>query len=67
MWSVDNYLGSGFAYDLDKVIEKIDNVESPVIRSLALDLFILERMSITTLGTAKENRLVDKLIKKYLS
>jgi predicted Zn-dependent peptidase len=67
IWSVDNYLGSGLIYDIDKIIEKIDKVESPVIRSLALDLFIPERMSITTLGTAKENRLVDKLIKKYLS
>lgn len=67
IWCVDNYLGSGFIYDIDKIVEKIDKVESPVIRSLALDLFIPERMSITTLGTAKENRLVDKLIKKYLS
>jgi predicted Zn-dependent peptidase len=67
IWSVDNYLGSGFSYDIDKIVEKIDKVESPIIRSLALDLFIPERMSITTLGTAKENRLVDKLIKKYLS
>ncbi len=67
IWSVDNYLGSGFVYDLDKIIDMIDKVESPVIRSLALDLFIPERMSITTLGTAKENKLVDKLIKKYLS
>lgn len=67
IWSVDNYLGSGLTYDIEKVVEKIDKVESPIIRSLALDLFIPERMSITTLGTAKENRLVDKLIKKYLS
>jgi predicted Zn-dependent peptidase len=67
IWCVDNYLGSGFIYDIDKIVEKIDKVESPIIRSLALDLFIPERMSITTLGTAKENRLVDKLIKKYLS
>jgi predicted Zn-dependent peptidase len=67
IWCVDNYLGSGFIYDVEKIVEKIDKVESPIIRSLALDLFIPERMSITTLGTAKENRLVDKLIKKYLS
>jgi predicted Zn-dependent peptidase len=67
IWSVDNYLGSGIIYDIEKIVEKIDKVESPIIRSLALDLFIPERMSITTLGTAKENRLVDKLIKKYLS
>jgi predicted Zn-dependent peptidase len=67
IWCVDNFLGSGFIYDVEKIVEKIDKVESPVIRSLALDLFIPERMSITTLGTAKENRLVDKLIKKYLS
>jgi predicted Zn-dependent peptidase len=66
IWCVDNYLGSGFIYDIEKIVEKIDKVESPVIRSLALDLFIPERMSVTTLGTAKENRLVDKLIKKYL-
>jgi predicted Zn-dependent peptidase len=66
IWCVDNYLGSGFIYDVEKIVEKIDKVESPIIRSLALDLFIPDRLSITTLGTAKENRIVDKLIKKYL-
>jgi predicted Zn-dependent peptidase len=67
IWGVDNYLGSGMIYDIEKIVEKIDKVDSPIIRSIALDLFIPERMSITTLGTAKETRLVDKLIKKYLS
>jgi predicted Zn-dependent peptidase len=67
IWGVDNYNGSGMIYDIEKIIEKIDKVESPVIRSTALDLFIPERMSITTLGTAKESKLVEKLIKKYLS
>ena len=66
VWNVENYLGSGLIYDLDKLLEKIDKVEAPALRSIALDLFIPERMSITTLGTAKETRLVDKLISKYL-
>jgi predicted Zn-dependent peptidase len=67
IWGVDNFNGSGMIYDIEKILEKIDKVESPIIRSTALDLFIPERMSITTLGTAKESKLVEKLIKKYLS
>jgi predicted Zn-dependent peptidase len=67
IWGVDNFLGSGMIYDIEKIVEKIDNVESAVIRSIALDLFVEERMSITTLGTAKETKLVEKLVKKYLS
>jgi hypothetical protein len=33
---------------------------------LANSLFVPQKMAITTLGPAKETRLVEKLIKKYL-
>jgi predicted Zn-dependent peptidase len=66
IWNVENYLGSGLVYDLDKILEKIEKTEAHTLRSISLDLFIPERMSITTLGTAKETKLIDKLINKYL-
>jgi predicted Zn-dependent peptidase len=66
LWQVENMLGSSLIYDLDDMIEKINKVEASGIRSRALDLFIPQRMAITTLGTAKETRLVDKLIAKYI-
>ncbi len=65
-WQVENLIGSELTFELDDLLEKIDRVEAPAIRSLASDLFTAERMTITTLGTAKETRLVDKLIRKYL-
>ncbi|NJK70689.1 MAG: hypothetical protein HC932_00240 [Thermales bacterium] len=57
-------LSSGFEYNLDDLIEKINKVEASQLRSIAMDLFIPERMTITTYGTAKETRLVEKLIRK---
>jgi predicted Zn-dependent peptidase len=66
LWQVENMLGSSLIYDLDDLINKINKVEASGIRARALDLFITQRMTITTLGTAKETRLVDKLIAKYI-
>jgi predicted Zn-dependent peptidase len=66
-WQVENLVGSNLTFELQDLLEHIDNVEAPAIRSLASDLFIGTRAAITTLGTAKETRLVDKLIRKYLS
>jgi predicted Zn-dependent peptidase len=65
-WKVENYLGSGLNYELDDLLKAIENIETAQIRSLALDLFDSKNLVITTLGTAKETRLVEKLIKKYL-
>ena len=66
-WQIENLIGSNLTFELSDLLEKIDKVEAPAIRSLASDLFLSERLAVTTLGTAKETRLVDKLIKKYLS
>jgi predicted Zn-dependent peptidase len=66
LWQMDNYVNSGIIYEISDILEKIDKVESAQVRSMALDLFVPQRLSISTLGTAKETRLVDKLIKKYL-
>ena len=66
MWQIENVLGSSLIYEIDTLIEKIGKVDASSIRARALDLFIPERMAITTLGTAKETRLVDKLISKYI-
>ena len=66
LWQMDNYVNSGLVYEISDILEKIDKVEANQVRSMALDLFVPQRLSITTLGTAKETRLVDKLIKKYL-
>jgi predicted Zn-dependent peptidase len=66
LWQMDNYVNSSVVYEISDILEKIDRVDSAQVRSMALDLFVPQRLSISTLGTAKETRLVDKLIKKYL-
>ncbi len=58
---------TGTAIELDALLEAIDKVESPNLRAIALDFFNQERLFITTYGTAKETKIVDKLVKKYLS
>jgi predicted Zn-dependent peptidase len=66
LWQIETMLSSSLIYDIDDLISKINKVEASSIRARALDLFIPQRMAITTLGTAKETRLVDKLISKYI-
>ncbi len=66
-WQATNFIHSELNYSLDDLLEKIHKVEAAQVRALALDLFIPQRMAITTVGTAKETRIVDKLIRKYLS
>ncbi len=66
MWQVENIISSEFVYELDDLIKLINKVDSNQLRSMAMDLFVPQRMTITTLGTAKETRLVEKLIRKYL-
>ncbi len=67
MWQVQQLIGSSLIYEVKDLMDKISKVEANVIRARALDVFIAERMTITTLGTAKETRIVEKLIQKYLS
>jgi predicted Zn-dependent peptidase len=59
-------LSGGYPMSIIDLIAKIDKVEGHIIRSVALDLFVPNRLCIATLGTTKENRLVEKLIRKYL-
>jgi predicted Zn-dependent peptidase len=66
IWNIEYMLGSSLIFSMDQLIEKIQKVESNVIRSRALDLFIPERMAITTLGTTKETKLIEKIIQKYI-
>jgi predicted Zn-dependent peptidase len=66
-WQACNYISSGLTYSLNDILDKINKVDAASIRSLALDLFIPERMTITTVGTAKETKIVDNLIKRYLA
>lgn len=66
VWQVKNLLGTGLTYELEDLLYKIDEVETIQIRDLANELFTLDRLFITTLGTAKQTKLVEKLINKFL-
>ena len=47
-------------------LEKIKHIDVASIRAVAEHLFCKDRFFLTTLGTAKETSIVDKLIVKYL-
>ena len=67
VWQMDHYLKSDMVFSLEDILSQIDKVEAMNLRTMALDLFVPERLCLTILGTAKETKLVDKLVKKYLS
>lgn len=65
-WKVKNFIGAGFPFEVKELLKKIDMVQAADVRALASDIFRPERLFITTLGPAKETRLVEKLIRKYI-
>ncbi len=66
LWKVETLLGSTLNYELEDLLKKIDNVSINDIRDCAVELFTPQKLLISTYGPAKETRLVDKLIRKYL-
>ncbi len=67
VWKVENLIGTGLTFELEDLLYKIDEVETIQVRDLANELFSLDRLFITTLGTAKQTKLVEKLINKFLA
>jgi predicted Zn-dependent peptidase len=67
IWQINYLVGSGLTFELQDLLAKIDKVDAASLRALALDLFVPSRMSLTTVGPAKETKLVSKLIQKYLA
>lgn len=67
IWQINYLVGSGLTFELQDLLAKIDKVDAASLRALALDLFVPNRMSLTTVGPAKETKLVTKLIQKYLA
>lgn len=65
-WQIEQLIGTGLNFEMEDLFEHIQNVDAASIRALAGELFTSERLVITSIGPAKETRLVEKLIKKYL-
>jgi predicted Zn-dependent peptidase len=66
IWNIEFLLGSSLIFSVHDLIEKINKIEANVVRSRALDIFIPDRMAITTLGTIKETKLIEKIIQKFI-
>ena len=66
IWQVDLFMATELDIDKPELIEYIQKVDSNTIRALAMDLFVPERMVVTTVGTAKNSTLIDKLITKHI-
>jgi len=64
---VKNLIFSDYIWDLEKLLYKIDEIDTTDIRNLANQIFSLENLFLTILGTAKQTRLVEKLIQKFLA
>lgn len=66
VWEVERYSATGQLHELSDILTLVESVDAAQIRSLATDLFVPSRLVISSLGPAKETKLVDKLIRKYL-
>ena len=67
IWQVENYLQSGILTNLEDFISALMKVQANEIRSISLDIFAPSRLVSFISGTAKETRIVDKLIAKHLN
>lgn len=66
IWQVENIANSSLIYTIEDVLEKIKSIDTPSLRTAAEKIFTKERFFLTTLGTAKETLIIEKLINKYL-
>jgi len=66
VWQVESLISSELIFELEDLINEINLVDVNQIRDLANHIFTPDKLAITTLGTAKESRLIDRLISKYL-
>jgi predicted Zn-dependent peptidase len=67
IWQMDNLISLGDAVTLEDIYGIIDEIDAITVRDLSNYLFTPEKLVMTTLGTAKETRLVEKLIRRYLA
>ncbi len=67
IWQMDNLISLGEAVVLEDIYDIIDEIDAITVRNLSNYLFTPEKLIMTTLGTAKETRLVEKLIRRYLA
>ncbi len=63
---VKNLIFCDYPWDLEKLLYKIDEIDTTDIRDLANQIFSLKNLFLTILGTAKQTKLVEKLIQKFL-
>lgn len=66
VWHLDILLNHNVYFNLVDLLEFVQNVQAPELRALACDLFTPDNLLIGILGSAKETRLVNRLVNKYL-
>jgi predicted Zn-dependent peptidase len=67
VWHVESLVSSGLNFELEDLLNKINEINVNQIRQMANEIFVPQRLAISTLGTAKESRLIYRLINKYLA
>jgi len=63
---VAQYVSTGYSFTIEEILNAINEVEAAPLRALCMALFVPERMFLSTIGTAKETAIVNKLIRNYL-
>jgi len=67
LWQAEYTITSGDDLELKNLLEIIESITAAEIRALAHDIFTPQKVSIVSLGTSKEPRLIEKLLYKYLA
>jgi predicted Zn-dependent peptidase len=68
LWAVDNFINtSGLSFEIEEVVEALNSVQPSEIRNLAIETFTPYKLAVYISGTAKETKMVDKLIQKHLN
>jgi predicted Zn-dependent peptidase len=66
IFQMDNLCTIGEPLTVEDMLPLIDEIDPAMVREIANEIFTNDRLSLTTLGTAKETRLIEKLLKRYL-
>lgn len=66
-WMAETMVMSGLTFTIEDMLKAIHRVDSNSLRKRAQTLFQAKNFFLTTLGTAKESAVIEKLIQKYLA
>lgn len=66
LWQIENFVLTGLVINPEEILNEVDKISAIEIRNICLEIFNPKNMILNIIGPARETKLVDKLMERYL-